>query len=115
MVECLSENWDRPDEGIWETRGGQRDFTYGRLMSWVALDRAIRIAARRARPADIVKWQNTRDEIYKQIMRRAWHKDRKAFVQHYRTDVLDASLLYMPLVGFLSPMDPMWQSTLNEM
>ncbi len=115
MVDWLSETWDRPDEGIWETRGGQQDFTYGRLMSWVAFDRAIRIAARRARPADIVKWRNTRDDVYKQIMRRAWHKDRKAFVQHYRTDVLDASLLYMPLVGFLSPMDPMWQSTLNEM
>ena len=115
IVDWLCENWDRSDEGIWETRGGQQDFTYGRLMSWVAFDRAIRIAARRARPADIVKWRNTRDEVYKQIMRRAWHPERHAFVQHYRTDVLDASLLYMPLVGFLSPMDPMWQSTLNEM
>ena len=115
IVDWLCENWDRADEGIWETRGGQQDFTYGRLMSWVAFDRAIRIAARRARPADLVKWRNTRDEVYKQIMRRAWHPERHAFVQHYRTDVLDASLLYMPLVGFISPMDPMWQSTLNEM
>jgi len=115
IIDWLCENWDRADEGIWETRGGQEDFTYGRLMSWVAFDRAIRIAARRARPADLVKWRNTRDEIYKQIMRRGWHPERHAFVQHYRTDVLDASLLYMPLVGFLSPMDPMWQSTLNEM
>jgi GH15 family glucan-1,4-alpha-glucosidase len=115
IVDWLCENWDRPEEGIWETRGGQQDFTYGRLMSWVAFDRAIRLAQRRARPADIQKWRNSRDEVYKQIIRRAWHKDREAFVQHYDTNVLDASLLYMPLVGFLSPMDPMWQKTLKAM
>jgi GH15 family glucan-1,4-alpha-glucosidase len=115
IMDWLCENWDRPDEGIWETRGGQQDFTYGRLMCWVAFDRAIRIAEGRARPADIVKWRNNRDEVYKQIVRRAWHPDRQSFVQHYDTNVLDAALLYMPLVGFLSPMDPMWQSTLNAM
>jgi pentatricopeptide repeat protein len=115
MVDWLCDNWDRPDEGIWETRGGQCDFVYGRLMSWVAFDRAIRLATRRSRPADLQRWTSQRDAIYRQIMQRGWHPDRKAFVQHYDTHVLDAALLYMPLVGFISPLDSMWQSTLREM
>jgi pentatricopeptide repeat protein len=115
MVDWLCANWDRPDEGIWETRGGQKDFTYGRLMSWVAFDRAIRMATDRSRPADLQRWTSQRDEVYNQIMRRGFHGGRQAFVQHYETDVLDASLLYMPLVGFVTPEDPMWQSTLRAM
>ena len=111
----LCDNWDRPEEGIWETRGGQADFVYGRLMCWVALDRAIRLAARRSRPADLQRWMQNRDGIYNQIMTKGWHEGRRAFVQHYDTDVLDASLLYMPLVGFVSPMDSLWQSTLSAM
>jgi GH15 family glucan-1,4-alpha-glucosidase len=115
VLDWLCDNWDRPDEGIWETRGGQEDFVYGRLMSWVAFDRAIRLATSKARPADIQRWTGMRDQIYNQIMSRGWNEGRKAFVQHYRTNVLDASNLYMPLVGFVSPQDPMWQSTLREM
>ena len=115
IVDWLCDNWDRPEEGIWETRGGQQDFVYGRLMSWVAFDRAIRLARSRARPADLARWTTARDAIYAQIMERGWHEGRKAFVQHYNTNVLDASLLYMPLVGFVSPLDPMWQSTLRAM
>jgi GH15 family glucan-1,4-alpha-glucosidase len=115
IVEWLCDNWDQPDDGIWETRGGRADFTYGRLMSWVALDRAIRIATARARPADLARWTSQRDAIYRQIMQRGWNAEREAFVQHYGTDALDASLLYMPLVGFISPRDPRWQSTLRAM
>jgi pentatricopeptide repeat protein len=115
IVDWLCDNWDRPEEGIWETRGGQEDFVYGRLMSWVAFDRAIRLARERARPADLANWTANRDRIYSQIMDRGWHEGRGAFVQHYRTDVLDASLLYMPLVGFISPLDSRWQSTLRAM
>jgi GH15 family glucan-1,4-alpha-glucosidase len=115
LLDWLCDNWDRPEEGIWETRGGQEDFVYGRLMSWVAFDRAIRLAQNKARPADLTRWTGMRDQIYNQIMSRGWHEGRKAFVQHYRTNVLDASLLYMPLVDFVSPGDPMWQSTLQEM
>jgi len=115
LIDWLCDNWDQPEEGIWETRGGQQDFTYGRLMCWVAFDRAIRLATDRARPADLMRWINARDEVYKQIMSRGFHADRKAFVQHYDTNVLDASLLYMPLVGFVSPEDPMWRSTLRAM
>ena len=89
----MCDHWDQPDDGIWETRGGRQDFTYGRLMSWVALDRAIRLATDRARPADLARWTTVRDMIYRQIMDRGWNSEREAFVQHYRTDVLDASLL----------------------
>jgi GH15 family glucan-1,4-alpha-glucosidase len=115
LIEWLSEHWDDPDDGIWETRGGRQDFVYGRLMSWVAFDRAIRLATERARPADLAGWTGTRNSIYRQIMERGFHPKREAFVQHYATDVLDASLLYMPLVDFIAPTDPMWQSTLRAM
>jgi pentatricopeptide repeat protein len=115
VIDWLCENWDRPDEGIWETRGGRQDFVYGRLMSWVAFDRAVRIARRRGRPARLDHWILNRDRVYTEIMERGWHEARGAFVQHFDTDVLDASLLYMPLVGFISPLDPRWQSTLRAM
>jgi GH15 family glucan-1,4-alpha-glucosidase len=115
LVDWLCDHWDQADDGIWETRGGRQDFVYGRLMSWVAFDRAIRLAQGRGRPADIGRWTNMRDAIYRQIMERGFHPKREAFVQHYATDVLDASLLYMPLVGFISPTDPMWRSTLQAM
>ncbi len=115
VVDWLCDHWDTPDDGIWETRGGRQDFTYGRLMSWVALDRAVHLAITRARPADLPRWVAVRDAIYRQIMDRGWNAERQAFVQHYRTHVLDASLLYMPLVGFVSPRDPMWVSTMRAM
>jgi GH15 family glucan-1,4-alpha-glucosidase len=115
IVDWLCDHWDQPDDGIWETRGGRQDFVYGRLMSWVAFDRAIRLAEGRGRPGDTGRWTNMRDMVYRQIMERGFHPKREAFVQHYNTDVLDASLLYMPLVGFVAPTDPMWQSTLRAM
>lgn len=114
-IDWLCDNWDTPDDGIWETRGGRQHFTYGRLMCWVAFDRAVRIAQRRGLPADVNRWTTQRDAVYRQIIERGYHPKRGAFVQHYDTDVLDASLLYMPLVGFIAPTDPMWQSTLDEM
>ncbi|GAB3848866.1 glycoside hydrolase family 15 protein [Micromonospora andamanensis] len=115
LMDWLCDHWDQPEDGIWETRSGRRDFTYGRLMCWVALDRAIRLAASRGRPADTGHWTQARDAIYDQIMSRGFHRERGAFVQHYDTDILDASLLAMPSVGFVSPVDPMWQSTLRAM
>ncbi len=113
IVEWVCDNWDQPDEGIWETRGGRKDFTYSRLMSWVAVERAIRIARQRGLPADLVHWLNSRDAIYRQIMDKGWSAERGAFVQHYGSEVLDASILLMPLVKFISPTDPMWLSTLD--
>jgi GH15 family glucan-1,4-alpha-glucosidase len=113
IVEWVCEHWDQADEGVWETRGGRRHFTYSRLMSWVAVERAVRIARQRGLPADIVRWMAVRDAIYHQVMARGWNRERRAFVQHYDTDVLDASVLLMPLVKFIAPTDPRWLSTLG--
>jgi len=113
IMDWLASNWDQPDEGIWETRGGRKDFTYGRLMSWVALDRMIRMAREHGLPADLERLVTERDRIYQQVVDRGWNAQKRAYVQHYGTEVLDASVLLMPIVGFVSPIDPMWQSTLR--
>ncbi len=115
VVDWLVDHWDQPGEGIWETRGGQKHFTYGRLMSWVAFDRAIRLATRRGRPGAIGPWTTQRDAIYDQIMDRGWSSQRGAFIQHYDGQVLDSSLLRMTAVGFIAPHDPLWASTLRAM
>jgi GH15 family glucan-1,4-alpha-glucosidase len=115
VLEWLEHNWDQPEEGIWETRGGRQDFTYGRVMTWVAFDRAIRLSAQLGRPGAVARWIMARDQCYEQIMRRGFHKKRNAFVQHYGTDVLDAALLRMPTVGIIDGRDPMWTSTLAAM
>ncbi|MFF2400590.1 glycoside hydrolase family 15 protein [Streptomyces goshikiensis] len=113
ILDWLCDHWDRPDEGIWETRGGRQDFTYSRLMCWVAMDRGVRQATLLARPADVARWTATRDAVMRQIMERGWDGERRAFVQRYGSPVLDASLLLMPVVGFISPRDPRWLSTLD--
>jgi pentatricopeptide repeat protein len=115
VVDWVADNWDQPDEGVWETRGGRKDFTYGRFQCWVALDRAIRLAERHGRPANVAKWAAARDALYDQIMDRGWNDKAKAFTQHYATDVLDSALLFMPLEGFVAARDPMWLSTLDAM
>jgi pentatricopeptide repeat protein len=115
VIDWVSDNWDQPDEGIWETRGGRKDFTYGRFQCWVALDRAIRLAEKHGWPANAAKWAIERDRIYNQVMQRGWNKKVKAFTQHYDTQVLDSSLLLMPLEGFITPTDPLWLSTLDAM
>ncbi|MCT4351686.1 glycoside hydrolase family 15 protein [Streptomyces sp. Je 1-79] len=115
VLDWLCDTWDRPDEGIWETRGGRKRFTYSRLMCWVALDRGIRLAQQYARPADLHRWTAQRDAILTQVMERGWNPERSAFVQHYDSEVLDASLLLMPLVGFISPKATRWLSTLDAM
>ena len=115
LLDWVADNWDQPEEGIWETRGGRHDFTYGRLMNWVALDRGIRLATSHGRPGSIDTWRRQRDAIYGQVMERGWSPRRQAFVQHYDTEVLDSSLLRMSKVGFIAPNDPMWASTLAAM
>ncbi len=115
VVDWVAEHWDQPEEGIWETRGGRQDFTYGRFQCWLALDRAIRIADHHGRPANTSQWLFERDRIYNQIMEKGWNPRIKAFTQHYQTDVLDSSLLLMPLQGFVAARDPMWLSTLKAM
>jgi GH15 family glucan-1,4-alpha-glucosidase len=81
--------------------------------AWVAVERALRIANSRGLPGDRPRWDSTRDEIYRQIIARGWNQHRQTFVQHYDTEVLDASLLLVPLVKFLAPTDPRWLSTLD--
>ncbi|WP_433892177.1 glycoside hydrolase family 15 protein [Streptomyces sp. CA-111067] len=115
LLDWLAGHWDRPDEGIWETRGGRQDFTYSRLMCWAAFDRGIRLANRLARPADVAGWTQARDAILRQVMEKGWNPDRKAFVQHYGSEVLDASLLLMPKTGFVSPREDRWLATLDAM
>jgi GH15 family glucan-1,4-alpha-glucosidase len=115
VLNWLADNWDQPEEGIWETRGGRQPFTFGRVMCWVAFDRAIRLAAEHGLPAPVERWIAERDAIYQQVMDRGFHESRQAFVQHYNTDVLDAALLRMPTVGFIDGRDPRWESTLAAM
>ena len=113
LINWVCENWERPDEGIWEIRGGQRHFVYSKLMCWVAIDRALRVADARSFPADREHWHKTRDRIYEDIMERGWSKERRAFVQSYDSEQLDASNLIMPLVFFVAPNDPRMIQTLD--
>jgi GH15 family glucan-1,4-alpha-glucosidase len=113
IADWLAENWDQPDEGVWETRGGRKDFTYGRVMEWVAFDRLIRMARDRGRPGDVQRWIAARDAIYNQVMDKCWNPTRGAFTQYPGTDVVDASSLLMPIVGFIPPKDALWLSTMK--
>jgi GH15 family glucan-1,4-alpha-glucosidase len=112
-TDWLCDHWDQPDEGIWETRGGPKKFLYSQLMCWVAIERAIRLANRRGLPADLDRWRSARDAIYRRIMDRGWSQRLQAFAQYEGGDVLDASVLMMPLVKFISPTDPRWLSTMD--
>ncbi len=113
LLDWLADNWRQPDEGIWEVRGGRRDFVYSRLMCWVAFERAMRMQSQRGLPGDTVRWRTERDAIYEEIMERGWSPEKRAFVQYYGGDVLDASNLLMPLVKFIGPRDPRMLSTLD--
>ena len=88
-------------------------FVYSKFMSWVALDRSLRLADKRSFPADRARWLKVRDEIYEEVMSQGWSADRKAFVQSYGSDALDASMLLMPLVFFMAPNDPRMLSTID--
>jgi GH15 family glucan-1,4-alpha-glucosidase len=115
VVNWLCENWQRDDEGIWESRGGPQQFVHSKLMAWVALDRAVRLADKRSFPSDRTRWLEQRDAIYDQIMCRGWNPRRRAFVQVYGSEALDAASLLMPLVLFVSPVDPKMLDTLAVM
>jgi len=113
LIEWVGEHWNEPDEGIWETRDGPQHFLYSRLMCWVAMDRGVRLARKRSYPAPLEKWIKIRDAIFGDIHGRFWDDKQKAFVQRIGTDAVDASTLLMPLVKFISPIDPQWLSTLK--
>ena len=106
LVDWVCDNWQGKDEGIWEVRGGRQEFVYSKLMCWVAIDRALRIAQKRSFPADWTRWSEARDAIYREIMSKGWNEDLGAFVQHYGSDTLDAANLMLILTFFLSPADP---------
>ena len=113
LTNWVCDNWTRTDDGIWEVRGGQQHFVYSKVMCWVAVDRALRLAEKRSFPADRERWQKVRDQIYEEITDKGWSPARQAFVQAYGVDTLDASNLIMPLVFLLSPTDPRMLSTLD--
>ncbi len=113
LTDWVCDNWNREDQGIWEVRGGPRHFVYSKVMCWVAVDRALRLAEKRSFPADRARWHGVRDEIYETIMSRGWSQSRKSFVQSLDGDTLDAATLMMPLVFFVSPTDPKMLSTID--
>ncbi|MCA1851396.1 MAG: glycoside hydrolase family 15 protein [Beggiatoa sp.] len=113
LVDWLCDNWKREDEGIWEVRGGRRHFVYSKIMSWVALDRSLRLADKRSFPADRARWLKIRDEIYEEVMARGWGPRHQAFVQAYGSEALDASSLLMSLVFFMAPNDPRMLRTVD--
>ena len=94
-------------------RGGRHEFFFSRIMCWVAVDRAIRLAVKRSFPAPLARWHEVRDTIYRDVYERFWDATRQAFVQHAGATALDAAALLMPLVRFISPTDPRWVSTLR--
>jgi GH15 family glucan-1,4-alpha-glucosidase len=113
LIEWVCQNWRRPDDGIWEVRGGKRPFLYSRAMCWLAIERAMDIARRRSFPAPLVRWHRVRDEIYMNIYKKFWNPKLKAFVQYQGAQTVDAASLLLPLVKFISPTDPRWKSTLK--
>ncbi|MFO0984992.1 MAG: glycoside hydrolase family 15 protein [Planctomycetota bacterium] len=113
LMDWVCEHWREDDEGIWEVRSGRQAFLHSRVMCWAALDRAIRLARRRSFPAPLGRWHDVRDQIYQDVFASFWDERRATFVQHRGGSSLDAAMLLMPLVKFLSPRDPRWLSTLR--
>ena len=113
LVEHLETIWQQPDEGIWETRGGRQQYTYSKLMSWVAFDRAVLLARHLNYDAPIEKWKKVRDSIHAEICARAFCEKKNCFTQAYGSQELDASLLLMPVVGFLPGGDPRVKGTVE--
>ncbi|MFB6317243.1 glycoside hydrolase family 15 protein [Saccharicrinis sp. FJH54] len=113
FVDFVCDNWQTKDRGMWEVRDEKREFLISKVMSWVAIDRGIRIAEHRSFPAPLEEWRKTRDRIYDDFYNNYWNPELKAFVQFRGSKNLDASSLLIPLVRILSPKEPRWISTLN--
>lgn len=112
LIDWVCEHWQTADEGIWEVRGGRQHFLHSRLMCWVAVDRAVRLAWKRSLPAPFDRWIAMRNEIHHDIHHHFWNDRRRAFVQVKGGQAVDASCLLMPLMRFIGPTDPRWLSTL---
>jgi GH15 family glucan-1,4-alpha-glucosidase len=113
VVKTVSNNWKYPDRGIWELRSNPQHFTFSKVLCWVAIDRAIKIARLLKKDHHADEWTNLRDKIRKNIMHKAWNKEIGAFTQHYGSDDLDASSLLMESYGFIDAMDPKYLSTVK--
>jgi GH15 family glucan-1,4-alpha-glucosidase len=115
LMRFLESNWHEPDEGIWEVRGGRKQFTHSKMMAWVAFDRAVKLAERCAPGAadDMARWKKIRDQIHREVCELGYNSSKKAFTQFYGSDALDASLLMMPRVGFLPPSDARVRGTIE--
>jgi GH15 family glucan-1,4-alpha-glucosidase len=113
LTNFVCNNWDKPDAGIWEVRSSGKKWLYSRVMCWVAVDRAMRLARKRSLPAPLSQWRKVRDSIYLSIQNNFWNENVGSYVQFENSDTLDASALIMPLVKFISPRDPRWSSTLK--
>ncbi len=106
LFDWLESGWHEPDEGIWEVRGPKRHFTHSKVMAWVAFDRAVKMVEELGREGPVDRWRAAREDIRDEVLRNGYDAGRGTFVQYYGTDRLDASLLMIPLVGFLPPTDP---------
>lgn len=114
IIPLVLRRWTEPDHGIWESRGEPQHHVYSKVMSWVALDRVIRLARKRSLPAPLDEWIQVRDSIYESVMRSGWNDQIGAFTQYYGGTSLDASNLIMPLVFFIAPDDPRFLRTLER-
>jgi len=113
LLEHLEKIWKNPDHGIWEMRGKPRQFTYSKMMAWVAFDRGALLAEKLKYDAPVEKWKTIRDEIHKEICAKAFNRKKNSFTQTYGSDQLDAALLLMPVVGFLPGRDPRVKGTVK--
>ncbi|MGB7692276.1 MAG: glycoside hydrolase family 15 protein, partial [Pseudolabrys sp.] len=111
LIEYLERIWQQPDDGIWEVRGGRRHFTHSKIMAWVALDRTVRDVERFKLQAPLERWRQVRDRMHATICEQGFDKSRNTFTQSFGGSELDASLLLMPIVGFLPPDDPRVRGT----
>jgi GH15 family glucan-1,4-alpha-glucosidase len=113
LVEWIAENWNQPGNGIWEVRGGLRDFVYGKVLAWVALDRGIKLAEANGLAGDTDHWRRERDRIRADVLEKGWSERLGAFKQSYQDERPDAANLLLPIVGFIDGDDPRMLSTLD--
>jgi len=113
LLESLEERWREPDEGIWEVRGPRRHFTHSKVMAWVGFDRGIKAVEDFGHEGPVNRWRELRAEIHAEVLSRGFDRELNSFVQSYESERLDASLLTIPIVGFLPPDDPRVRSTLE--
>jgi GH15 family glucan-1,4-alpha-glucosidase len=112
-INTVVQNWKLPDHGIWEVREVKREYLHSRMMCWVAIDRAIKIAIDRSFPYDSQLWHDTRDEIFRDIYYNFWNEEIQSFVQYKGSDKIDASVLLMTLMRILSPAEERWKQTMK--